>query len=48
VWVETYCQPVVDKQSPLTTGLQGSSRDVSEYVVEDEGTPRIVIRPTRG
>jgi PAS domain S-box-containing protein len=47
VWVETYCQPVVDKQSPLTTGLQGSSRDVSEYVIEDEGTPRVVIRPAR-
>jgi two-component system sporulation sensor kinase A len=49
VWVETYCQPVIDKQSPLTTGLQGSARDVSEYVVEDAGgTPRVVIRPTRG
>ena len=47
VWVETYCQPVVDKQSPLTTGLQGSSRDVSEYVVEDP-TPRLVIRPGVG
>jgi PAS domain S-box-containing protein len=48
VWVETYCQPVVDKQSPLTTGLQGSSRDVSEYVVEEAGPPRVVIRPARG